>query len=267
MNSVSSGQSLLLIPSEILRDILYHLSPLDLFLNIRPVSKHLKSAACIVIRNQLFQGSECEVGLHPIYIMRPDAARNITCHSAFPAPGQEGTCTWVGSAEKLKNEWTRLESYRRDITVIPQPLWTWMKVYRMYYDHCSWIEIVRGQPPINPTGDRLEEMCWRVIQLNRSRERDEAPWSLDFAMERKKDGEVRYSIIIQLPLWGLVNMYSLYEEICPQLTRNGKVASMTSDRTKDQCLNTSFIMSDLRRKRRKSREWEKFVESLIANSA
>jgi hypothetical protein len=201
-----------------------------------------------------------------MHIFTLDTARNITCRSVSPESQEEDICTWVGNAEKLKNEWSYLESYRRDIVIVPRPLWTWTRVYRTYYDHCLWAEIVPGKSTSpSPVEDWLEGMLLQGVQpIDFSQEIDTS-WSMKFAMGQKKDGDIdiEYSIILQLPLWALVNMYSLYEGQRRRLTRSREVASMTSSRG----LNTMYYMSELRRERRESRKWNEFAESLKANSS
>ena len=163
-NSQQRCASFSTVPLELHCEIFRHLSPTELFLNVRPTSRRFKSAAVSVIREQLFGGSVCELELNPSCVMRVDHHRMVQCHSMKPTSHREDICIWAGDAEQYKEEWSRVDWYRREIELIPKPLWIWQKIYRQYCDHCTWWELFSGNPQTGSTGDWLEDICSEMHQ-------------------------------------------------------------------------------------------------------
>jgi len=244
------------LPFELLRDIFRHVSPTQLFLNIRPTSKQFKTAALSVIREQLFRNSECELELNPSYVMRVRQHRLIRCHSVEPTSDDENVCTWAGDAKEYKNEWSCVDWYRREIDLIPKPLWTWQKVYRQFYDRCKWWEIVSGNPPTGTTGDFLEDICSQMRSQSRSKDGC-PPWRVEFSTKLDDEDKARYLALITLPLWAVVQIYSLYDGF------GRRSMSLGTGATDERRSCRRVYLSELRETKREEVKWGRFVASLI----
>lgn len=243
------------VPLELLCEILRHLSPTELFLNIRPTSQRFKSAAVSLIREQLFCGSVCELELNPSYVMRVHHHRVVQCHSMKRTSHREDICIWAGDAAQYKDEWSRVDWYTREIELIPKPLWIWQKIYKQYCDHCTWWELVSGNPQTGSTGDWLEDICSEMRRQSRGTD-DHPPWKVEFST-KLEEGKTKFLAVVTLPLSALVHMYSLYDEFGRQSV------PITSGSLEEQCPYRRAPLSQLRKRKRESVKWNSFVESLI----
>ena len=93
-------------------------------------------------------------------------------------------------------------------------------------------------------------------------ERDDLMWHVEFSVAQNEDASEKYSVMIQLPLWALVNMYGLYEGLCPGLVGHRQAAVVISPSTPS---NKTFFMSDLRKERRKLNIWNRCTLSCLSS--
>jgi hypothetical protein len=212
-------------------------------------------AALSVIREQLFRGSECELELNPSYVMRVLEHRLIRCHSVEPISDDDELCTWTGDAKGYKDEWSCLDWYRRDIDLISKPLLTWQKVYRQFYDQCKWCEIVSGnsQPP--STGNWLEDICSRARSQSKSTDDRRPSWKVEFSTKPDDEDKAQHLALLTLPLWALVQIYSLYDEFGRQPPYIAFPEVRPSYRR--------IYLSELRKQKRETVKSERFLSSLI----
>ena len=171
-------------------------------------------------------------------------------------PEDSTICTWARDVEQYKDEWSCIDWYRWEMELILKPLWTWQKIYCQYYYQCKWWKIVSGNPHIGPTGDLLEDICSQMRIQRRSTD-DHPLWRMQFSTKLNDKGKAKYLAVITLPWWELVHMYSLYEEFVRQL-------SLTSRLLEERWSYERVYLSKLRKRKRESVKWNRFVESLIS---